>query len=162
MMFQRRGPAVGLLLALVILGGLITGVYLAYQAGFSSGFGQGTVVGAQAAQSDNSSPVVPGQRGYGPGYSPYGYGPGYGAWGMRPHFGFFPPFLGLCLVGILFWVIIGGFFRARWWGRHHYGHHGHGPWGWGPGPRPNEPGAGQQPGEPSQASQNQQADDPTI
>src|SRR5688572_27129796 len=103
--------------ALLLVGLMVAGGYMAYQAGVAQGVAGAPVVAtaiAQAAESGEGSPMI-----YGYGYPhPYGFG--------RHHFGFLP--FGICgsilFVFFFFGLLRMIFFRGMGWG-----HHGHGHWG---------------------------------
>jgi hypothetical protein len=118
-----------ILAALVLVGLLASGAFMAYKAGVAQGISQAPAVAtaiSQAAENGQAAPIPPMMYGYGHGY-PYGYGYGY-PYGMH-HFGFFPVG-GLCF-GIFFLFLFFGFlkmvfFRRMMWSRGPHGHHG--PW----------------------------------
>ena len=141
-MFYRGSFFFRALAALLVVGGLIIGGVLIFQAGQAMGYSQG------AALASGEAPALPPSAPYYPGY----------AW---PHFGFFPFMLFplFCLGGLalLAFFAIGGFFRrhawgyppqgpqpgAAWYGWHEHSH----PWGpppWAKQPQTTEPGAEEQ------------------
>ncbi len=122
-MARNRFLIIGLIVALVLGCGLISAGSLIYRIGFSNGFGQGAVV---ASASGGDGAVVPPRAS-----APYGYG--YNTWGYQPHAGLsIMPILGLCMIGLFFWLVIGGIFRARRIFGARMWRHGHGMWGRGP------------------------------
>ena len=135
-MFQK-GPFIVLRLigALFLVGLMVGGGFMAYNAGVSQALAQAPEVAKAIEQaSENGQPVPFPPMLYGHGYG-YGYGPG-----MYPyhHFGFFP-FGGIC-GSLLFLLFFFGlmkmiFFRSMWWG--HRGSHGH-HWGGPPWMRPED------------------------
>jgi hypothetical protein len=140
--------------ALILIGVLLAGGVLLYQAGQAQGYQMGVAAASQAAggETPGTAPMVP----YGPGYWPYSRG---------PHFGFFPffPFGWLC--GSIFLVLLVLFaLRMIFWPRrwHHHGKgpggweghpHPWGPYGWGQTPWGPPPGTQDQPGSESGADQ---------
>ena len=119
-MFSRGSFVVRLIGILLLVGLMISGGYMAYNAGVTQGVAQSPEVAeaySSAAESGQSLPV--------PGYD---YRFGYPGYRMRPHFGFFPfgSIFGFFLFICLFFGLMRMIFRPRWgW---HYGHHGRGPW----------------------------------
>jgi hypothetical protein len=133
---SRTGSfALRLIGALLLIGLMIAGGFMAYRAGIAQGVARAPEVAkaiSQAAENGQALPVPPM---YG-----YGYGPGFYPMYFHP-FGFFP--FGIC-GSILFVFIFFGllrllFFRPWAWGRHGYwrGYHGH-PWGGPPWMRPED------------------------
>ena len=141
-MFYRGSFFFRALAALLLVGGLIIGGLLIFQAGQAMGYTQG------ATMAGGETPALPPGAPY---YSGY-------AW---PHFGFFPfmllPLLCLGGLALLAFGAIGGFFRrhawgyppkgpqsdAAWQGWHEHPH----PWGpppWAKQPQAAEPGAEEQ------------------
>jgi hypothetical protein len=130
---SRNGPFMVLKVigVLLLIGLIIGGGFMVYQAGVSQGIAQAPAVAKaiqQASQNGQTAPVPPMMyaRGFG---DDFGYGMGYypHMYGFN-HFGFFP--FGGILGFLLFFFLIGGilkmlFFRRMAWG---YGPHGH-PWG---------------------------------
>lgn len=101
---------------LVIAGLLVSGGFMAYQAGVAQGISQAPALASaieKAAENGQVAPIPP-MYGYG---HPYGYG-------FPRHFGFFP-IGGICLsiffLFLAFAFLKMAFFR-RW--RHHHGHWG--------------------------------------
>ena len=124
----RNGFVFRVIGALLLLGLVGTGIFMAFKAGEANGISQAPAVAtaiAKAAESGQAAPIPPMMYG-----RPYGYGYGYG-YPMYGHhfFGFFP--FGIC-GSILFLFLFFGimrmiFFRGMW----HRGWEGHkhGPWG---------------------------------
>jgi hypothetical protein len=100
-MFYRGSFFLRVLAALLLIGGLVIGGVLIFQAGQAIGYTQG------AALSYGEVPAQPPGAPYYPGY----------AW---PQFGFFPflilPLLCLGGLALLAVLALGGFFRYRVWG----------------------------------------------
>jgi hypothetical protein len=117
-MSMRRTIAIGLLIALLVIGGGVIAT-AAYQVGLN--------VAVTTAVAEGGTVVAPV-----PGYG-WGYGPGYG---WHP-FGFGSGIFGL-LFGLFFLFIIFGLIRAIFWG----GRRGWGPGGWGGPGGPVGPGNG--------------------
>ncbi|NOH03786.1 MAG: hypothetical protein HND47_18390 [Chloroflexi bacterium] len=107
----RNGFIVRLIGALLLLGLVAAGGYMAYKAGVAQGIAQSPAV-AEAIQ--EGAPISPM---YGPAYGHYGYG-----FGFHP----FHP-LGAICGSIFFLFLFFGLLRLVFWGR---GHHGHWHKGW--------------------------------
>lgn len=127
-MFGRGSIFLRVLAALLLIGVLAAAGWMVFQAGQAQGYAMGAA--QAAAQSGDAGGVQPVPQGgpFYPGY--YGY--------YRPHFSPFFPLAGIFWFLIIFFVI-GGLFRAIFWGwrgPRHYpggwyggpGHHQH-PWG---------------------------------
>lgn len=122
----RNGLVFRVIGALLLIGLLAAGGFMAFRAGEVQGIAQAPAVATAISQAaENGQGVPPMMYGYG---SPYGYG--YGMHGYGHHFGFFP--FGAICGSIFFLFFFFGlmkmiFFRRM---RHGWGHHGHhGPWG---------------------------------
>jgi hypothetical protein len=136
-----KGSSVFRIFAALLMVAILVAVgVMIFQAGQSQGYAL-----AAASAGKELAPQVPGQ--VMPFRAPYGYG--YAHFGFWPHFFVFP--IGLFLFGLLFFFLIGGFFRRRMWR-----HSGWGPYGpYGPqdpqspqnpqGPQTPPAGPGQQP-----------------
>jgi len=115
-MFRTGSFFIRLLGFLVLVGLLIAGGALIFQAGQTQGYLLGQAfAGAEAPAGVQPAPLAPG-------YPPYYY--------YRPHFGFFPfgGFFGLFLGVLLFFFLLRLVFWPRHWG-HKYGHwHDHPPY----------------------------------
>lgn len=115
---SRNGPFIffRVIGALLLIGLIAAGGFMAYRAGVAQGVMQAPVVAtaiSQAAENGQVAPVPPMmyQNSYG-----YGHGYGYG----RHHFGFFP--FGIC-GSILFIFLFFGFMKMIFFhGMHHRGH----------------------------------------
>jgi hypothetical protein len=110
----------GLIGALLLIGLMAGGGYMAYQAGFAQGTAQAPEIAqaiSQAAESGQGAPIQPL---YG-----YGYGPR-GLWGYPHHIGFFP--LGGILGGLFFLFLFFGLLRMIFFRPWHMGWGHYGPW----------------------------------
>jgi len=125
----RNGLVFRVIGALLLVGLIAAGGFMAFKAGEVNGISQAPAVAtaiAKAAENGQSAPVPP-MVGHEFGYG-YGYGAGYPMYGH--HFGFFP--FGAICGSIFFLFLILGFmkmifFRGMW---HRGGEgHRHGPWG---------------------------------
>ncbi len=108
----RNGSIFRLIGALLLVGLVVAGGYMAYQAGVAQGIAQAPEI-AEAVQEAQPGPSI-----YGPGYGyPYRFG--------YPHY--FNPFGGICF-SIFFLFLFFGLLRFVFfpW-RRGWGHHGH--WG---------------------------------
>ena len=136
-MVGRGSLFLRLLAAVLLIGALVAAGWMIFQAGQAQGYAMGAAqAAAQAGDAGGVQPVPQGGPFY-PGY--YGY--------YRPHFSPFFPLAGIFWFLVLFFVI-GGLFRAIFWGLRgprHYGWYGgpghHHPHGWWGGPPPAEGGA---------------------
>jgi hypothetical protein len=109
-MFRTGSFFLRLLGFLVLVGLLIAGGALIYQAGQNQGYLLGqAAAGAEAPAGVQPAPLAPG-------YLPYYY--------YRPHFGFFPfgGFFGLFLGALLIFFLLRLVFWPRHWGYHGWGH----------------------------------------
>lgn len=151
-MFRRGSFFLRVLGALILMGVVLAGGVVLFQAGQSQGFQMGMAAASSTAgnETQGTMPLVP----YGPGYWPY-Y--------ARPHFGFSPffPFGGLC--GSILMVLLALFaLRLIFWPRR-WLYHGNGPGAWGNHPHPwgPPPWMKEQPQpEAGQAGSNSAADQP--
>ena len=119
----RNGFIFRLIGALLLLGLVTGGAFMAYNAGIAQGIAQAPVVAAAIENATENGQVAP--------IPPMMYGNGYG----YPH-GFvygrhFNPFGAICFSFLFLFLFFGAmrmlFFRRM---RHGWGHHGHhGPWG---------------------------------
>jgi len=129
---SRTGSFVLWLIGALLLIGLLTGGgFMAYRAGVAQGIAQAPEVAQaiqQAAENGQVAPIPP----------MVGYGYGYPYWGYRHHFGFFPfGFFGAILFIFFFFGLLRFLFFRPWhmgWG--YYGHHHRHPWGGPPWMRP--------------------------
>ena len=142
---------------LILIGVLLAGGALLFQAGQAQGYQIGVAAAGQAVNGETpgTAPLVPYGRGYWPYYA-------------RPPFGFFPffPFGGLCgsiLMVLLVLFALRLIFRPRHWFYHgkgpgDWGEHPHewGPHPWGPPPWTRD----QQQAEPGQGGTKTAADQP--
>lgn len=119
----RNGFIFRLIGALLLVGLVTAGGFMAYKAGVAQGIAQAPEVADAIQQSvENGQPVAPM-------YGPYGYGHPYGyGFSYRHHFN---PFAGICFSIIFLFFFFGFlkmiFFRGM---RHGWGNrHGQGPWG---------------------------------
>jgi hypothetical protein len=150
-MFFRGSFFFRALAALLVVGVLIIGGMLIFQAGQSQGYALG------AASAGGEVPALPSGVPYYPAY-------------MGPHFGFFPfmllPFL--CLGGLVLFAFaaMGGFFRHRHWGYAPGGPHSEAAWQgwhehthpWGPPPWAKQPTSEPEAAEPEQPKGQKQDD----
>jgi hypothetical protein len=120
----RNGFIFRLIGALLLLGLIAGGAFMAYNAGVAQGIAQAPEVAVaieKAAENGQVAPISP-MRGYGYDYPhPYGF--------RHPHF--FNPFGAICF-SIFFLFLFFGFMKMIFFRRmgHRWGHHGyHGPWG---------------------------------
>jgi hypothetical protein len=104
-MFFRGRFLFRFLAALLLIGILVGGAVMLYQAGMAQGYAMGVAASGKAVQ-----PPSAGMPYYYPGFYP-------GFW--RPGFFWPGPFFGLFFFGglIFLFFFIGGLFRARAWGR---------------------------------------------
>jgi hypothetical protein len=105
--------------ALLLVGLMVAGGFMAYQAGVAQGVAEAPVVATAISQAADNGAGAPLGYGHGYGYGhPYGFG--------RHHFGFFP--FGIC-GSILFVFFFFGLLRMIFFRPWHagWGHHGH--WG---------------------------------
>jgi hypothetical protein len=129
---SRTGSFVLWLIGALLLIGLLTGGgFMAYRAGVAQGIAQAPEVAeaiSQAAENGQVAPIPP----------MYAYRYTYG-WGYPHHFGFFPfGFFGAILFIFFFFGLLRFLFFRPWgWGHPGYwrGYHGH-PWGGPPWMRP--------------------------
>lgn len=121
----RNGLVFRIFGALLLIGLIAAGGFMAYKGGVAQGISQAPAVAtaiSQAAENGQAAPVSPMMYGY-------GYGPGYQMYG-RHHFGFFP--FGAICGSIFFLFLFLGlmrmiFFRGMW--RRGWEDHKHAPWG---------------------------------
>ena len=120
----RNGFIFRLIGALLLLGLVAGGAFMAYNAGVAQGIAQAPEVAVAIEKAaEDGAPISPMySHGYGYGY-PHGY-----TFGYRHHFN---PFGAICFSFLFLFLFFGAmrmiFFRRM---RHGWGHHGHhGPWG---------------------------------
>ncbi|MBK6645426.1 MAG: hypothetical protein IPG44_06680 [Anaerolineales bacterium] len=122
----RNGFIFRLIGALLLLGLVAGGAFMAYNAGVAQGIAQAPEVAVaieKAAENGQVAPIPP-MYGYGYGYGhPHGY-----AFGYRHHFN---PFGAICF-SFLFLFLFFGFMKMIFFRRmrHGWGHHGHWGKGW--------------------------------
>jgi hypothetical protein len=113
-MFNNKGSFVWRLIGVIVLIGLVVGGgVMAYQAGVAQGIAQAPEVAQALSNAAEDGAALPLPK--------YGYGLGYPAYGMRPHFGTFPfaGILGSILFVFLFFGLLRLVFLRPWaW---HYG-----------------------------------------
>jgi len=119
----RNGFVFRIIGALLLIGLVAAGGFMAYKAGMTQGISQAPAVAtaiAKAAESGQAAPIPPMMysHSYGYGYPMYGH-----------HFGFFP--IGAICGSIFFLFLFFGlikmiFFRGMWY--RGWGDHKHGPW----------------------------------
>lgn len=122
----RNGFVFRVIGALLLLGLVGGGLFMAFKAGEANGISQAPAVAtaiSKAAESGQAAPVPPMM--YGRGYG-YGYGPGFYPMAGHHFFGFFP--FGIC-GSIFFLFLFFGFLRMIFFRRMHHEGHWHGPWG---------------------------------
>ena len=129
-MFKNGSFTLRLIGALLLVGLMIGGGVLAYQAGVAQGVAQAPEVAQALSDAVEEGGALP--------LPAYGFGRGYPAYWMHPHSGFFPfaGVIGFVLFMLLFFGLLRLVFFRHWvW---HYGPmHGRGPWKghsgyWGP------------------------------
>lgn len=120
-MFKNGSFTLRLIGALLLVGLMIGGGVLAYQAGVAHGVAQAPEVAQALSEAVEEGGALP--------LPAYGIGRGYPAYAMRPHGGFFP-FAGV--IGfVLFILLFFGLLRLvffRHWVWHSGPMHGRGPW----------------------------------
>ncbi len=126
----RNGLVFRVIGALLLVGLVAVGGFMAFKAGEVNGISQAPAVAtaiAKSAESGQPANIPPMM--YGHEYGGYGYGPGYPMM-YGHHFGFFP--LGGICFSIFFLFLFFGLLRMIFFRRmgHGWGHHRHhGPWG---------------------------------
>ena len=120
-MFKNGSFTLRLIGALLLVGLMIGGGVLAYQAGVTQGVAQAPEVAQALSEAVEEGGALP--------LPVYGYGRGYPTYWMRPHSGFFPfaGVIGFVLFILLFFGLLRLVFFRHWvW---HYGPiHGRGTW----------------------------------
>ena len=121
----RNGFVFRIIGALLLIGLVAAGGFMAYKAGVGQGISQAPAVAtaiSQAAENGQAAPIplmmYQYGHGYGPGFYPHMYG--------FHHFGFFP--FGIC-GSILFLFFFFGFMKMIFFRPWHHSGHMHGPWG---------------------------------
>jgi hypothetical protein len=120
----RNGLVFRVIGALLVLGLLGGGIFMAFKAGEANGISQAPAVAtamSKAAESGQGVNVPPMMYGHS-----YGFGYGYPMMYGPHHFGFFPG--GICF-SIFFVFLLLGFMRMMFFRRMHHSGHMHGPWG---------------------------------
>ena len=125
----RNGFVFRIIGAVIVLGLIAVGGFMAFKAGEANGIAQAPAVAtaiSKAAENGQPANVPPMMYGHG-----YGFGYGHPMMYGRHHFGFFS---GAFCFGILFLFLLLGALRMMFFGRmhmmhHHGGGHWRGPWG---------------------------------
>jgi hypothetical protein len=121
----RNGLVFRIIGALLLIGLIAAGGFMAYKAGVEQGVAQAPAVAtaiAKSVENGQGAPIPPMMYDRG-----YGYGPGYPMMYGHHEFGFFP--LGGICFSIFFLFLFFGLMKMVFFRRMHHEGHSYGPWG---------------------------------